>query len=263
MSRGIGELPCKLGSASEPVSYVIWGDSHAGAMLSAFDNALSESGESAVAFAKSACPPLPGLWRVDLGKRHNCDGHNADVLRLIDREYPSATVVLVARWALATQSARAAGEAGEAAVLARSGQRPHANESNAILVSESLTRLASHLRSRGHQVVILTSIPEQGTNFPKLIARSELLGQSGEHFIQRRTSRETYDQRNSKITPIFRNVSARYGVQVLSVRDQMCADVCMTELGGKLLYRDDDHLSAFGAHWLVERIMPVMHQRQR
>lgn len=257
MSIEIGDPPCLIGPATKNLSFVVWGDSHAGAMLSGFESVLSDTDQSAVAFTKSACPPLPQLWRVDQGIRHHCDLHNADVLRQINSDFPNSTIILVARWALATQSVRAEGEAGANAVFARSGEQPRTSEENAALVHESLDRLVSHLHADGHKVIIFAGIPEQGKDINKLVARSALLGGDGQEHIKGWTTRDSYNQRNSKAMPIFQHVSKQYGSQIINVRDIMCTQVCAVSENGKLLYRDDNHLSNFGAHLLIAQAFSV------
>jgi peptidoglycan/LPS O-acetylase OafA/YrhL len=257
MSRVIGKPPCRLGSGEAPVSLVVWGDSHAGAMLSGFDDFLSRSGRAAVAFTKSACPPLPGLWRADMGINHRCDAHNADALKQIDASFPGAPVILVARWALATQSERAPGEAGGKVVLARSGEQPRALDDNAALVEEKLNLLASHFESQGRKVVILTGVPEQGRDVPRAVARLALLGQNGQDVAQGFVSRADYYRRNDTITPIFNRLKSHHDVRVIDLGGIYCREVCMAFKDGKPLYRDDDHLSNFGAHWLIEKIFPA------
>lgn len=250
--------PCKLGSQAAQPGFVIWGDSHAAAILPGFENALLRADQSAVAFTKSGCPPLPGLWRADNGKEHGCDTHNAAVLKRIAKDYPDTKVILVARWAFATESERAPGEAGNAAILARTGEEPRGDEGNAVLVEESLNRLVSQLQASNHRVTIIGSVPEQGRDIPRYRARSAIFGTIAPNVGGERITSSMYQERNARFIPL----AMQSGAQFIELGAFMCTETCMTSTEGKLIYRDDDHLSVHGATWLVGEISAQLLQER-
>lgn len=254
MSREIGDPPCNLGEANGAPRFVIWGDSHAGALLAGFDQVLKENRLSAVAFTKSACLPVPGLWRVDQGPDHRCDANNADALRQIEQNYRSATVVLISRWALVTQEGRSDGEFGPAAVLARTGEAPRTGQAGVSLVREALDDVIARLTNKGVRVVILGGIPEQGRDVAKTFARYSLLGKQPKQLTRGWVSEQAYQFRNQKITQVFEELESKYGIHVIDTAAMMCTDFCRVKIADDLLYRDDDHLSEAGALWLARQL---------
>lgn len=252
--------PCRLGTKDGEVDYVLWGDSHAGAYVPGFDAVLAQTGHSGVAFVKTACAPLPGLWRADQGIDHACDSHNAAVLDAIARDYPGATIVLAARWALMSNGSRPAGEGGPAAKLARTGESWGEEPGNAALMEQSLESLVSDLREGGHEVLIIGTLPEQGRDFARVAARSALVslpwGQA------QPVKRADHEARTEFSRALFAQLQQRYGVTTVDLTDFMCPDDCLVEQDGKPLYRDDDHISEFGAGWLLqEALLPRLADR--
>jgi peptidoglycan/LPS O-acetylase OafA/YrhL len=242
--------PCLIGAPSVAPSVFIWGDSHASATLPGFDDWLRTVGASALTFTKSACPPLLDVWRVDVGPNHNCDGHNADALATITETPTIDTVILFARWSLATEGTRAEREPGNPAILALSGETSTDVSGNAELVYLGLNRAVEALRLREINVIIIRGTPEIGTNVPNMV-----LGQDNESQNTVLPTRTDVDQRNERADQIIDEIAERRDVLVLSPRDLLCAETCLIQIEGKPLYRDDDHLSAFGARWLIPNLM--------
>ena len=67
------------GDATRATS-IVWGDSHAGAIVPGFDHWFDAQGLTAVAAIKNACAPLLGLVRLDQPPSHDCAGRNDAVL---------------------------------------------------------------------------------------------------------------------------------------------------------------------------------------
>lgn len=245
-----GVEPCVIGAPAVTPRLVVWGDSHGGAALPGFDIWLRDKGMSALAYTKSACPPLLGVWRVDMGPNHDCDGHNAAVLADIAQAQGIETVILVARWSLATEGARAQHEAGETAILAVSGGTAVDPAGNADLVKQGLNDLIGALRAQDIDVFIVRGTPEIGVDVPDI-----MLSQGDEVSDKFRPSRQAVDHRNMRADRIIDSIAEQQRAAVLSPKALLCSDKCIIQSGGEALYRDDDHLSAFGARWLVPKLM--------
>ena len=71
-----------------------------------------------------------------------------------------------------------------------------------------------------------------------------------------------YDRRNAGNAALFREVGERHGARIVNIRDVMCQPTCRLTEGGRLLYRDEDHLTPFGAQWVVLRIAPIFSQAE-
>ncbi|MFC3097690.1 acyltransferase family protein [Alteraurantiacibacter palmitatis] len=252
-TQGKSPNACPVGSEAPgaQVAYVLWGDSHAGAMISGFDHWLKREGKAGIAFAKAACAPMLGLRRADMGSRHGCDTHNAAVLERILADYPQATIVLVGRWTMLAMGTRMTGEPGGLAILTTSAQPASGIAANAALLENGLAELVARLRQADRRVVLLAGVPEPGFHVPNNQARAAMLGT-----VPREVSRATFDQRIATSDPLLVRVAERYGARLVRPADFLCDDTrCGVLLAGKPLYRDDDHLSIAGAAWLVPRMM--------
>lgn len=240
--------PCRIGSPEATPDTVIWGDSHAGALLPGFDDWLRAKGHGALAFTKSGCVPLLGVARADKSDDHDCDDYNAGVLAAITSVPAIREVILVGRWAFYTEGTR--NEGGEFAILTESGKSPIGIEDNARLVADGLDRLLTDLTARGIVVRIIASIPEIGRDVPSM-----LISGDPQDWQAQVPDRAAYDARNKRTNEILERASTRKGVVLHRPAGIMCKGACTVQLEGEALYRDDDHLSVAGARWLVPQLM--------
>ena len=86
---------CQVGAGK--ARFIVWGDSHAGALWPAFSNISSTPGLYAVF---NSCPPLPGFAPEGLrgDDLPNCKAHNKDVLERARTDQNIDVVVLGAFW---------------------------------------------------------------------------------------------------------------------------------------------------------------------
>lgn len=223
-------------------------------MLSGFDEWFTARGQGVLAFTKSACLPLLGVYRADQPKNHACDAHNETVLTKIEAHPDIDHLILAGRWALNVEGQRAAHEQGQPALLAETGMPTAGIENNAQLVSKGLERLVARLDSRGISVTIIAGIPEIGWDVPDLVLASGFKG-SVDGFAP---DLDSYKSRNARANKILERVSTEFGAKLINPADTLCNSVCQIQLGGVPIYRDDDHLSDFGARWLIPKLMGTL-----
>ncbi len=245
------DTPCQIGAAGVDPTIVFWGDSHAGAALPGLQDWLQTTGQSALVFTKFACAPIWGVYRADQAPTHKCDQHNAAVLeKIAGTAEPVDKVILFGRWALVTEGTRAKHEPGAPALLAQRGQSGSDIGQNANLVAAGLAHIARTIRTGGKQLVILKATPEIGNNVPGMILRhGDAVPQ---HLVP---SPAEITARHARADRILDQLATDYGVQLLSPRDILCPQTCLLQTAGKSLYRDDDHLSTFGAKWLIPQVL--------
>jgi len=243
-------LGCVLGAPEGAPSVVIWGDSHAAAALPGFDVWLRAQDLAGVAYTRSACPPMIGVYRADQRADHNCDHHNDAVLAEVLASSTNRTVILFGRWALAAEGVRAAHEPGGPALLAERGVPVGSIANNPRIMEAGLLRLVATLRDKGLEVILIRGLPEIGRNVPEIALRY------GDEVPERLLpSRTEMAARQARANAILERVAADHGARLLSPAERFCAERCRVELDGTPLYRDDDHLSAYGARWLIPDLM--------
>ena len=246
--------PCKIGIASGESAgndVVVWGDSHAGALLPGVDAWLKANNMAGKAFVKPGCPPLLGVWRVDMASDHGCDTYNEMVAEYIEELSDVGVVIVAARWALATEGTRAQGEKGKPAILAASGERSTGIADNPKHVERGLHRLLDRFRNQGIRVLLVGGIPEIGFNVPQAIAGSIAFGTE----LRAPPTREEFDHRNARAHAILSAVSRDLGAIFVQPADLLCDVSCRIQLDGQPLYQDDDHLSEIGANWMIPILM--------
>lgn len=252
-SNSLGEL-CTVGAAeaeAEP-SVLVWGDSHAAALLPGLDKWLRDSSRSAFAATLSACPPIIGVIRADRAAAQKCTNFNHNVFEFAIRNARIDTIVLIARWALNAEGDRVGRESGTRAVLGFEDGRRGSPADNFEVFHESLTATVLRLTEAGKKIIIVAGIPEIGVDVPQAYLDAMFFTSSVDIAI----SRADYERRNARVLRVLEELAASPSVDVVRVADAMCASDCLVEVGGKLIYRDDDHLSIAGAKWLMPALLP-------
>jgi peptidoglycan/LPS O-acetylase OafA/YrhL len=91
----VGQFVCHVGSGK--ARFILWGDSHAGALSPAISNIASTPGLYAVF---NACPPLPSFVPVGLrgDDLPNCIARNKAVLEQARSEQTIGSIILAAYW---------------------------------------------------------------------------------------------------------------------------------------------------------------------
>ncbi|AOS95504.1 O-acetyltransferase OatA [Microbulbifer aggregans] len=266
--RCMGRLPadglCEFGTASgenNSPDYLLWGDSHAGAFLPGYQLWLQDRGHRGVAAVKSACAPLLGVVRVEMGPAQDCDSFNAQVIEMLESREDIGTVILVARWALVVEGSRSPGESGPPAVMGLAGDAASVSANaamdqdrgNAELVAKGLAETVSRIRATGREVLIVESTPELAFSVPMAIVSAEFAGAQ----LQAAPTREEVEARNQRTNAIFDVLVEEFQAQRESLVPDLCRPRCQIQADGTPLYRDDDHLSTFGS----EQLVPVLLDR--
>lgn len=252
-----GTEPCLVADAGDPDAtpeILLWGDSHAAAAIAGFEDWLARKGRVGAAAVKPGCPPLLDLVRADLGERHGCDDFNRGVLAYAGAHDSIETVVLMSRWALAAHGTRAPGEPGGTAVLAvsdRSGA-PLPEPGNAAAFAFGFDRTVEALAALGKTVIVIDSIPEIGFDVPQGLARHRFLGIG----LKAPPDLAAYTRRTDLPRALMTEAMIGRPARLEKVADLFCPDRCAIERDGRPLYRDDDHLSVWGATLLFSETFP-------
>ena len=244
--------PCPIGeqaAADATSSLIVWGDSHAAASLSGFDELLLSRSLQGTAFVRTACAPLLGVRRSDTETGEACAAHNEAVSQQIVANHRGSTVVLVARWPMLVEGERAFGEAGSAVSIIPVDGAAVQREQYPALVQQGLMRTVEELRAADIDVIMVAGIPEPGFNVPKLLARQQWLGWQMPVLPAERVT-----ERSERTNNVLRDVAQATGATVVYPEHVMCRETCLLTLEGRPLYRDDDHLSGEGADWLVQQL---------
>ena len=144
---------CFLGDESVEPRYVVWGDSHGGAILPAFKQLTAESGIPGRATLRGGCVPLVGYrFRYAVISR-SCAAHVKQTMQeLLDSRVD--TVFLVTRWTMLVEESMYRYESGRALILIEEDQ-PDPRKSNLEVLRVALDRTLQRLRAAGIETVII------------------------------------------------------------------------------------------------------------
>jgi peptidoglycan/LPS O-acetylase OafA/YrhL len=252
-----GEL-CTLGASDgRPPAFLLWGDSHAHAMMPAFDRAGRQLGLAGRIASYPACPSLLGVDRLDYPPSHDCSEYNRLVLEEL-REMPSVTTVfLVSRWGLCINKLRS--EGGRPCYLGRSPQQPATFAATQLLFRQGLVDTVATLTGMGKRVVLVASVPEFHRNVPEALARATYFGETAGLDV----STADYLSRQRAVFGLFDMLHARYGARILYPHEVLCrTGRCQLIEHGVPLYADDDHLSETGALKLTSLVLAAMKEAE-
>jgi hypothetical protein len=239
---------CRIGSKTGSPSFLLWGDSHADAILPAVSRAAVRAGRAGLFVGAEACPPLLGVATP----MPRCRAFNDAVAALV-RDTSMREVILEARWAKYAEGSPYGQEPHGHIVLLDDSCRGNSNGDNHAVFRCGLARTLGMLRGLHKKIVIIAAIPEIGWPVPAILAR-HALAEDTQSVAPRR---DDYLDRQRFVFDIFAQLQSKYHATILYPHHILCATgTCEVERKGIPLYRDEHHLSVFGATQLA----PMMKQ---
>ena len=233
-------------NGSEPVDFIVWGDSHAEALGDMFNSLGKEFGLSGVIAVRHATVPLLGVGQFPNAKSI---AWNDAVLQYI-RDNKVSNVILVAKWASYIENLPN-GRSGT--LISEKQSRSNNSEEAKAAFRNGHMRTLIELQSLGAKTWILGQVPLQNFN-PKLeIVSAEIFGKALPHGVSLAVHQEMQINVNSIIDTITKDLAS---VNVLDP-----AKYCFNELGHSKIwgdrgvyYTDDNHLSRLGANRLLRPV---------
>ncbi|MBV4479511.1 acyltransferase family protein [Pseudomonas khavaziana] len=246
-------LFCHFGPKSQSVSALVWGDSHATALIPALKVGADRHDISLVEASFAGCIPLDGLENIA-----RCAHFNQRVEKAM-AEQTFSDVVLAARWSLYVYG-QMSGDKEHALKDPGTGQYVRAVAEQRF--AQGLRERIQSLRAAGHQVWLVKEVPLQEIIVPYRLSRLAMMN--------RPVDREglvvaEHVKRQAFITQLFDELAAGdSGVKVLDPAPLLCGSdgLCRVELNGRALYTDDNHLSDVGARHIEAFLEPLFSSLQ-
>lgn len=236
---------CHFGEQdSAPVSFALWGDSHAAALRPALEEAMSGTGKKGTLLWLGGCPPLLGARTVDaLGVKECREFRERAMDFLTGPDSSIDTVFLSARWLTAATGKLA--ELGDSYVhLIEDGESEELGpEENKRVFVRSLQHTVQELRAAGKSVVLIGGAPDVGWHVPVVLA----LSAQHRTDLPRPVSRLEAAKKHEFVDRAFDEVARQDGVIFVEIWSLFCAEHCLTTAENRPIYSDTHHLSFFGA----------------
>jgi peptidoglycan/LPS O-acetylase OafA/YrhL len=236
---------CTIGAKGIAPSFILWGDSHADAILPAVSEAAARAGRAGLFAGGEACPPLLGVTTP----MPDCRAFNDAVMAPM-KDARIRDVILESRWAkYAEGTAWGVEPKGHSIVLhddaCTSGETARDNHA---VFARGLWRTLGQLRALGKNIVIVAGVPEIGWPVPAVLARRALARDRTDVNLPL----HVYMRRQKFVLATFDRIHRQGGARVLYPHRILCAGgTCDVALNGIPLYRDEHHLSVFGARQLT------------
>jgi peptidoglycan/LPS O-acetylase OafA/YrhL len=235
---------CRIGAAASEASFLLWGDSHADALLPAVQSLARQRGRSGLFAGTDSCPPLLGVKRADTAK---CEGFNNAVAELATSP-AIKEVILEARWAKNAEGSSFGEESGGRVHIYDDVSQGRTEAETRAVFYRGLERTVAALSHAGKKVVLVASVPEVGFPVPPVLARARMADPNA----TLTTSAALYRARQKFVLWAFAQMKQRYGVEIVYPERAFCGDgTCKVALNGRPLYRDAHHLSVYGASQLT------------
>ncbi len=245
--------PCPLGATSSTgrVDFVLWGDSHAQALLPLIDSIARDSGVSGIYWG-TPCPPIFGVTREKQVAR--CAKGNAALADILDKS-TVRLIIVAARWSLYTEGFTRfeldTNESGTRYIADQhevAGSRETANQIFDRYFAPSVQELADGTR----HVAIVAEVPTHEFDPVDCLIRSRTV------LHRCSTPRDQIRERQLFIDRQLTALGDMDGVAVVRPVNTLCdAARCPTWIDGRAVYKDDDHLSLEGAMLLKPLLKPM------
>jgi peptidoglycan/LPS O-acetylase OafA/YrhL len=234
-------------------SVMLFGDSHATALIPAIDEQCRRAGVASYVITEASAAPTLGVTveRVGRGRGRGEDDRRAqEVAEFLERNSEVRTVILAARWPAYIRGMYT--ERGEGrrtpAELFDGRQRSSDVKSREELLEAGLRRMVELLISMDRDVVLVGCVPEIGTDVPRAFVLARRMPWLVD-FDNMGPTRAEFDRRQAEAMAMLSRVSRDPRVTLVRP-DAVMWDVfgrAIVIRGDRLLYRDDDHLSGDGA----------------
>ncbi|MGY2223635.1 acyltransferase family protein [Pseudomonas gingeri] len=239
---------CHFGPQPQAARALVWGDSHAAALIPALEDEARKHGVNITHAAYSGCLPFSRSESTP-----GCARFNQRVARALDEEKYS-DVVLVGRWSLYVYGQRS-GDTGPALMDPATGKYDRAVAERRF--AEGMGNLVRQLRGAGHRVWLVKEVPLQDFSVPYRLSRLAMVGlpiNSEGIALAEHLKRQAY------IDALFVQLAdADPEVELLDPAPKLCDAIagCRVELDGRSLYSDDNHLSDVGSRYVEAFLEPL------
>lgn len=223
--------PCAAGGGDQQSTVLLWDDSHMLAWMPALDSVLRQRTTRGLLYFNSGCPPL---LEVSLKKVPSCELRNKEILSFVKDRREIKVVVLAGYWSDYLKPELVA----------------YSVEDETQGFSNSLNRTINELLRLGRSVVVFGPVPVYESRVPFQLALERQWGMAPYQI-----DLNEYQQTSQYF---YRAAPRRPNVVVANPANWLCNPICAREVAGQPLYRDDHHLSVFGAKMFSPQIAALL-----
>lgn len=239
---------------------VVLGDSHSPRIYDGLKRLYAERGRGIANVGTDACPPLLDVVsnNVPASFDPDCPARMSAAIRRILADASVHEVYLASRGPLYTTGSGFGESENFSWRLRRQGDA-EATLSNAEVYRQALDETLAALLAAGKKVTFFHDVPELGFDIRSCVhARPLTLGQR--HRDPCAIPLRDYRDRTAGFRALVDSVLQRYpSVRVIDLAAPLCdLKYCHGMIDGMLMYSDDDHPSARGAAYVIDKIRDAL-----
>jgi peptidoglycan/LPS O-acetylase OafA/YrhL len=232
---------CSVGPQdSDAMRGLVWGDSHAVALLPAYEQ-LAKLHHMRLFFAvRLACRPLVGVTKRQWNEsdRKYCAGFNAAVVQAV-RQLDPRLLILNAHWIDV-----------DADIILQSSTDAYPDDSN---FKRGLRETLRETGSTNRSVCVVLDVPEYKYDLPYALGVLRKRGSAED--LLKLTRAEAQEHFRGPERDIRALAQEQPMLRYVDPKDLLCRwDSCIFESRGQLLYGDPDHLSLAGAQFITSAL---------
>jgi len=249
---------CELGDPQQAPSYIVWGDSHAGALLPPFRALSDDYDVTGLAMLRGGCLPSIGFRTTTQVIAESCAAANEAALTAA-LEPGIEAVFLAGRWTMMVEQSMFGYESGRPhGMLDETGELAGAHSRE--VLEKVLGRTLARLKEGGRLVYVLGPVPETGFHVPHTLAQRARFGDLLTPEAIGPTRME-FDARNRRTIALLQSVALEHQAVLLLPHETICAgERCAVLRNGRPMYYDTDHLTITGALELRSMLEPAIRE---
>ena len=238
--------PCRVGKGSGP-RFALWGDSHAGALVKAMEDAAGGSGD----LYSYSCPVIFNATGRSKKRGHGCTSFHDGVMAAIKSLPKDEPLVVASRYSFYLLGPN---DGTKRLTGLDYDDPPAKGESPEDVFAARLTDSLCMVQGV-HPLYAVKPVPEIGMDVPKTAARRLMAGREMPDIA---VTLEAYRARNAVALRALEDAKRKCGVRLLDPVPYLCKNGrCSGMKNGLPLYFDDNHLNDHGNAVLVPMLAPV------
>lgn len=241
----------------EKVSLFLWGDSHADSLMPLIEKIAKDTGIKAATYAHGKCPPVFGAYYED---KNQCEQTKSYVKSFIEKQRPDH-VLLVSRWGANIAGPRHKKKTDIADLLKDNTLSSKTPDDAYRVFERNFASTLDFLNQNGSQIWILKQVPEQDYTPQKVLKRA--MDNKSLSSLQAMPFSE-HQKLQSRVHSIFGKLN-QDNLNLLDPSLFLCPEEkeCPFMHDNHFLYRDDDHLSPYGAYHIEPVLKPLIEQLKK
>lgn len=244
-----------------PPTVLVVGDSHSNSLFPGLSVELKNTQHNAMNLGRGGCPLLLGVEVIGKKSAHKCVEFTNETFQFLANNKTIKTVILTSRGASYISGRGFGDDPSEVSInekLVMEGQSKTASNREVFIQSLELT--LQKLLSLQKNVIFVLDVPELGFDPRRCVE----IHRFQEYFTTPRDECgievATFKQRNLEYRNSVLQVLKKFpSVKIFDAASEICdSNWCSGTRDGRLLYRDDDHLSEFGSKLVARQLVELI-----